>query len=188
MKIPINLASQPFRRDRAMLVASGAVSVILVGTLAALISLAVADNRQLADVRAAVSRLDRQVRDLTREQGQLDAVVKKPENTLLLERSVFLNTLLMRKGISWSRIFSDLEKTVPYNVRIITIHPSINGSAQVTLSMVVAAESWGPVVAMLKKLEESPLFEHPKANTGQQPTQSEPFYRFNVSVNYAQKL
>ena len=33
MKIPINLASQPFRRDRAMLVASIAVSLLLAGTL-----------------------------------------------------------------------------------------------------------------------------------------------------------
>ena len=44
MRIPINLASQPFRRDRAMLVASIAVSVVLCVTLAVLISLARADN------------------------------------------------------------------------------------------------------------------------------------------------
>ena len=51
MKISINLASQPFRRDRAMLVASIAVAVLLVGSLGALILLARADNAQLADVR-----------------------------------------------------------------------------------------------------------------------------------------
>lgn len=188
MKIPINLASQPFRRDRALLVASAAVSAVLAGTLGTLIWLALADRAQLADVRREVNRLEQQVRSVAREQAQMDAVVTKPQNAQVLERSVFLNSLLLRKGISWSRIFSDLEKTVPWNVRVITIHPSINAQDQVTLSMVVAAESWGPVVEMLKKLEESSLFEHPKANTGQQPTQAEPFYRFNVSVNYAQKL
>ncbi len=188
MKIPINLSSQPFRRDRAMLAASVAVSVLLAGTLAVLISLAVKDRAQLANVRGDVDRLTALVNQLGREQGQLDTVLKKPENAQVLERSVFLNALLLRKGISWSRIFSDLEKTVPHNVRVITIHPSINGRDQVTLSMVVAAESWTPVVDLLKKLEQSSLFEHPTAKTGQQPTQGEPFYRFNVSVNYAQKL
>ena len=33
MKIPINLASEPFRRDRAMLVASAAVGILLVASL-----------------------------------------------------------------------------------------------------------------------------------------------------------
>ncbi|MBZ5725369.1 MAG: PilN domain-containing protein [Acidobacteriia bacterium] len=188
MKIPINLSSQPFRRDRAIMAASVAVSLLLAGTLSVLILLALSDRAQLAAVRSDVDRLSQLVAQAGREQAQLDAVLKKPENAQVLERSVFLNALLLRKGISWSRIFSDLEKTVPYNVRVITIHPSINGRDQVTLSMVVAAESWTPVVEMLKKLEQSPLFEHPTAKTGQQPTQGEPFYRFNVSVNYAQKL
>ncbi len=56
MKIPINLASQPFRRDRAMLAASIAVSLMLVGTLGVLISLIMADRAQLADVRQRCGR------------------------------------------------------------------------------------------------------------------------------------
>ncbi len=39
MRIPVNLASQPFRRDRAVLVASGAVGVLLIALLAFLLSL-----------------------------------------------------------------------------------------------------------------------------------------------------
>ena len=60
------------------------------------------------------------------EQAELDAVLRKPENAEVLERSVFLNTLLLRKGISWTRILADLEKTMPHNVRIIQIHPSVD--------------------------------------------------------------
>ena len=41
----------------------------------------------------------------------------------MLERSVFLNALLYRKGISWTRIFADLEKVVPHNVRIMSDPP-----------------------------------------------------------------
>ena len=50
---------------------------------------------------------------MTAEQAQLDAVLRKPENAEVLERSVFLNALLVRKGISWTRIFADLEKVLP---------------------------------------------------------------------------
>ena len=47
--------------------------------------------------------------------------LRRPQNADVLEQSVFLNALLKRKGISWTKIFADLEKVVPYNVRIIQI-------------------------------------------------------------------
>ena len=126
MKIPINLASQPFQRVRAMLVASVAVSLLLVVTLGALVSLIMADRAQVADVRRDIARLNRRIRQAQAEQARLAAVLTKPENAEVLERSVFINTLLYRKGISWTRIFSDLEKTVPYNVKIVQIRPTLD--------------------------------------------------------------
>src|SRR5579884_2135719 len=104
MKIPINLASQPFRRDRAMLAASIAVSVLLVATLGVLISLAMADRAQLADVRHDIGRLNRLIQRVSTEQAQQDAILRKPENAEVLEHSMFFNDLLLRKGISWTRI------------------------------------------------------------------------------------
>ena len=188
MKIPINLASQPFRRARAVLVASIAVCVVLMAALGALISLGLADRAQLADVRHEVDLLNRQVRSVQSDQARLDAVLRRPENAEVLERSLFLNTLLLRKGVSWTRIFGDLEKIVPYNVRIIQVHPSIDGQDQVTLDMTVGAESPQPFIELLKALEESPLFGSVFDHSSLPPTQAEPLYRYHVSVNYAQKL
>src|SRR5438132_2527073 len=119
MKIPINLASQPFRRDRAMLVASVAVSLLLVGTLGGLISLALTDRAQLADLRHDVSRIKAQLGAEAGRQQTVDAVLRKPENAVVLETSVFINTLLYRKGISWTRILADLEKTMPAKVKVL---------------------------------------------------------------------
>ncbi len=188
MKIPINLASQPFRRDRAMLVASIAVSLLLAGTLATLISLATADNRQLADVRNEVSRLNAQIRKAGANQSQMDAVLRKPENAEVLERSVFINSLLLRKGISWTRILADMEKVLPYNVRIIQIHPTLNASNQVLLDMTVGSETQGPVIQLLQTLEQSPNFGSVLDHSALPPTQAEPIYRYHLSVVYAQKL
>jgi len=80
MKIPINLASQPFRRDRAILAASIAVTVLLCVTLGVLISLALADRAQLADVRGDVNRLTASIRRVSTEQSQQDGILHKPEN------------------------------------------------------------------------------------------------------------
>ena len=137
MKIPINLASQPFRRDRAMLVASAAVSLLLVGTLGALISLAMTDRAQLADLRAQVSRIRSLLRASADQQQSLEGVLRQPQNAEVLERSVFLNTLLYRKGISWTKILADLEKTMPAKVKVLNIRPFPMGKGQVTLDMLV---------------------------------------------------
>ena len=188
MKIPINLASQPFRRDRAMLAGSIAVSLLLAATLAGLISLALADRAQSADVRQAVNGLERQIRKVTADQAQLEDVLHQPENALVLERSIFINQLLLRKGISWTRIFADLEKVVPYNVKVLQINPLVTPDDHVALDMVVAAETQAPVIAFLRALGESRLFGPPEAPTFQAPNLADPLYKYRVTVTYAQTL
>lgn len=187
MRIPINLASQPFRRDRAMLAASIAVTALLTVTLGVLISLALAGRAQMADTRAEVDRLNARLASLSKEQTQLDAVLRKPENAEVLERSVFLNDLLVRKGISWTRIFADLEKVLPHNVRVIQIHPTVDAQNRITLDMQVGAESPEPVIEMLRKMSEPP-FSKPAPKIQQSPSQAEPLWRYRVSVDYGQKL
>jgi type IV pilus assembly protein PilN len=187
MKIPINLASQPFRRDRAIMAASIAVTVLLCVTLAVLISLAMSDRAQLADVRGEVDRLNRQIRRVSAEQSQHDTVLRRPENAEVLEHSVFFNDLLRRKGISWTRIFADLEKAIPYNVRVVQIHPTVDAQNRIVLDMQVAAESPEPVIELLRTMAKAP-FSNPEPKLMQSPSQSEPLWRYRVSVEYAQKL
>ncbi|HLI85979.1 MAG TPA: PilN domain-containing protein [Bryobacteraceae bacterium] len=188
MRIQINLASQPFRRDRAMIAASVAVSLCLVATLGALISLILLDRSQTAEVRAALNRLNRQIRQVNAEQAKLDSVLRRPENTEVLERSVLLNQILYRKGISWTKILEDLGTTLPYNVQVMNIRPFVNKDDRITLDMQVAAQTQGAIIDFLKALESSPLFQNAQAPSGQAPTQTEPLFRSRILVNYAQKL
>jgi type IV pilus assembly protein PilN len=100
---------------------------------------------------------------------------------------VFLNELLLRKGISWTRIFADLEKVVPYNVRVIQIHPTVDAQNRIVLDMQLGAESPEPVIALLKTLAQPP-FGNPEPRLQTAPTQAEPLYKYRVNVQYVQKL
>jgi type IV pilus assembly protein PilN len=106
----------------------------------------------------------------------------------VLQRSLFLNSLLYAKGISWTRLFNDLEKVMPHNVRLISIRPQANSQNEVLLDMVVGAESAGPVIRMLTELENSPVFGATMVHNYFPPSQSEPLMRYRVSVSYVQKL
>jgi Tfp pilus assembly protein PilN len=188
MKFPINLATQPFHKDRPILFASGVVAALMIGSLILLTSLAIADRRRSADTRAVIARLDRQIAQASAGQARLDAVLRRPENAEVMERSLFLNELLYRKGVSWTRVFADLEKTLPPNVRLILIRPQVFSESQVHLEMVVAAESPGPVFEALRALESSEVFGETNVYNFIQPSQSEPLFRCRMSVNYVQKL
>ena len=188
MRITLNLSSEPFRRDRPLMAASVAVGVALVGLLAMLISLAVLERGRAAETRQSIARLQNELRTLNEEQGRLEAVLARPENAEVLDKVLFVNSLLYRKGISWTKLFSDLEGVMPYNVRLISIRPQVNARNQVVLDMVVGAQSPTPVFEMLKRLENSELFGSTEVHNWLPPGQTEPLFRYRVSVNYGQKL
>lgn len=189
MRIPVNLATEPFRQDRGAMAAyrGGAAALFLL--LCGLTYNIVTERNRVSDTRAAVERLSSETRSLDAEQVKLDAVLRAPENAVVLERSYLLNTLVARKSVSWTRIFADLEEVMPSNVRLIQVRlPQIDSQNQVLLDMVVGAQNPGPVIELLKKLQESPRFGPATVHNSVPPTDNDPLYRYRVSVNYAQKL
>lgn len=189
MRIPINLSSEPFRKDRPMLVASGVCAVLLIGLLAALGFLIVNERARARDARVAVERLRTELKTAASDQARLDEVLRRPANAEVLQLSQMLNALIERKSISWTRIFADLESVMPYDVRLISVRlPAINSRNEVLLDMVVGAKDPGAVIGFFKKLEGSPLFGPIEGHSSLPPSQNEPLYRYRVTVNYAQKL
>ena len=67
MKIGINLASEPFRRDRPMFVGSAAVAVLMTASLGTLIYLASMDRGIIEQARQTQAQLDRELRSVTAE-------------------------------------------------------------------------------------------------------------------------
>jgi len=188
MRIPINLAREPFRRDRPILVASAAVGVLLLLSLALLVSLAISEHRQTQQIQADLNRATRQLERIRAEQAKLDRDMRLPGNEIVLDRSILINALIRRKAISWTKIFEDLGTVLPHNVRIIAIRPQVTARDQLLLDMTVAAETPEPVIGFIAKLEGSDVFGAVTPSGITPPTQNDPIYRYRLSVTYAQKL
>jgi hypothetical protein len=189
MHIPINLSSEPFRRDRPILVASGAGAVVLAGVLTALILMIVNGHGRAQAISVAVNRAQGEMRGIAAQQAQVDQILRQPANAEVLEQNLLLNTLIERKSISWTRIFADLEAVKPYNVKFITVRlPQINSRNAVTLDMMVGATDSLPVINLLRALEASPLFGPATPHTCAAPAQNQTLYQCQVSVEYGQKL
>lgn len=188
MKIHVNLASEPFRRDRPMIVASTAVGVLLTVVLIMLIGLATSERGRAAESRDMIGRMEKQLAVIAQEEARLQGVLRRPENAEVLERSLFLNGLLGRKGVSWTKIFMDLEGVTPHNVRVISVRPQISGTNELLLDMWVGAQATESVHNFVMQLEQSPQFGATTVHSWLPPSQMEPLFRYRVSVNYAQKL
>jgi type IV pilus assembly protein PilN len=188
MRINLNLASDPFRRDRPFIVAAWALGSILSLMLVALTFLALATRDDASEARVEVEKARAELAKAQAERARLETELRRPDNGEVIERSVFLNQLLTRKGISWTRIFSSLEQVLPYNVRLVNVRPQVTSENLVQLDMVVGCQAPEPVIEMLMKMEASPSFGATQVTSILPPSSTEPLYRYRVTVNYTQRL
>lgn len=187
-RIPLNLASEPFRRDRPLLAGSAVAAVLLLVVLVVQVMAIVREREAAAEAREMLAGLNREITEVNQQVARLEGELRKPANAAVLERSAFLNVLLQRKGISWTRLFGDLEEVFPHNVRLVTIRPAVTAAGPVQLEMVVGAQAPAPVIQLLRQLEGSKVFSRTEVLSSAPPTQNDPLYRYRVSVNYAQQL
>ena len=172
-----------------MLVATAACSLVLVALLGVLVFLIVSERGRQTETRAAVAKLNSELRAITAEQAKLDSTLHLPMNAVVLERSLLLNSLIQRKSISWTKLYADIEGVKPDNVRLVQVRlPQINTRNEVTLDMEVGVKEPAQMFEFLKHLEESPLFGPTNVSSKVPPTQNEPMWRYRVMVSYAQKL
>ncbi|MBI4463247.1 MAG: hypothetical protein HY647_00955 [Acidobacteria bacterium] len=171
MKIPINLASQTYENLRPLYIAVVTSAIVLVG-LASLVVWKDRQNRNETQLLTAeIHRFQQEVVAMQEEQQELERALQSPEVQQIRDRLAFLNSLILRKSLSWTQIFMDLEKILPSQARIIAISPSPNPFQQAELNLTVAAVEIGPLVEFLKNLESSPQFGSPVVGSQRFPAE-----------------
>lgn len=189
IRIPINLASSPFQRTRAPFVGLVAACSVLGLLLIIQVSLIFLRRGQASEERVQIAKINQRLSLVNRNQSGLQTSLNQPENAEVLDQSVFLNALIERKAISWTRLFKDLEGVMPYNARLISVRlPQIDSRNRVLLDMVVGVADPAPADELMKKLEASPRFGPASVHSIAPPSQTEPLLRYRITVNYAQQL
>jgi type IV pilus assembly protein PilN len=190
----INLASQPFRRERAENAAYALICAGMVFSLLILVSLIVHARSQAAHLRGGIEAENRELRSLQRRDGQFSAVLSRPENADVFARSAFLNELIARRSVSWTRVFEDLEQVMPSNMRLMGIRLPQVAAEQSTevnhieLEMTVGTDRPEAVIELLRHLQQSPLFGAAQVMSQNPPTQNDPLFKYRLNVAYVQKL
>jgi len=190
----INLATAPFRRERARNAALVAASVLLSISLIVLISLVFRERRRAAKVRTEIGVQRVELAKSQRDQTRFRSILGKPGNADVFSESAFLNQLIARRAVSWTMVFDDLQTVLPYNVRLVSVRlPQVAAgddpaSNHIQLDMIVGAERHEAVAELLTHLSQSPRFGSAALISQQPPAQNEPFFRYRISVPYVQKF
>ena len=158
MRFNINLASQPYeaarfyrRRMGALVVALAVITALLVGYIVYQRSQSRSINRQLAEVRREINGLDF-------EDAQARVLLSKPANRDIADQSEFLNQLFARKALSWTRVFTEMEKIVPPNLHVVSMKPEYTKTNDLMVRVVVATDSRDRAVELVRRMEKSNHF------------------------------
>lgn len=158
MRLNINLASQPYeaarfyrRRVGALVLALAVLTALLAGYIVYQRAQSRGINQQLAQVRGEIKGLDF-------EDAQARALLNKPANRDIADRSEFLNQLFARKALSWTRVFTEMEKLVPPNLHVVSMKPEYTKTNDLMLRVVVATDSRDRAVELVRRMEKSNHF------------------------------
>ena len=158
MRFNINLASQPYeaarfyrRRMGALVMALAVVTALLIGYIVYQRSQSRGINRQMAEVRREINGLDS-------EEAQARALLNKPANRDIADQSEFLNELFARKALSWTRVFTEMEKIVPPNLHVVSMKPEYTKTNDLMLRVVVVTDSRDRAVELVRRMEKSKHF------------------------------
>jgi hypothetical protein len=190
MRLKINLASQPYEDARHFLTQWFAVLGVLF-VIAVVLSYAVITRWQQYRVMSSNIAREKQIlADLENKQRLDVAILNKPENMDVRERSEYLNDLILRKEVSWTKIFTDLEKMMPAHLRVLSVQPKVE-EGQIMINMQLGGDSRDRAAELVRRMEKSTVFRaayitaevdnQPAQGGG--PVQGDPM-RFQLAAEY----
>lgn len=158
MRFEINLASHPYQDARSFYLRWGAALAMAVLLTIGLVAFAIHEWKGTRENAGKIAQVRQHITKLETERRENEAILNRPENRGTRDRSQFVNALIVRKGFSWTQVFSDLEKIMPARVHVLSITPELKEDRQIAIKMRVAGDSGEKTIELARKMEQSRRF------------------------------
>lgn len=162
MRININLASNPYEAAREYTRRLGLLVAVLAVVTVGLLGYIAYQRSQTRDVDQKIAAAQQEISSLDAEKVQALSILNQPQNRDVADQSQFLNDLFARKALSWTRVFSEMERLMPPNIHVVSMKPEFNRQNQLVLHVVVATSARDKAVELVKRMEKSPHFRTPQ--------------------------
>jgi|SRR5208283_435656 len=157
MYVRLNLATKPLVSHRPFL-AGAAIATLVGGILFAILGWRFYTLRQAdAQLRARTQKVQSDIAQLQIQRNQLDHFFSQQETVGLQDRAKFTATVMEGSSFDWTKLFMDLEHTLPAGVHVLEIQPKL-GKAAAEVKFVIGASNEEAKLKLLKAFEGSKTF------------------------------
>jgi type IV pilus assembly protein PilN len=158
MRLDINLATHPYEDVRRFWLRWGAALAGAAIVTLVLVFSAVTGWMGAAKDRALIREREQQIAARDQERVKAEALLNRPENRSVRDRSQFLNDLFEQKSFSWTQVFEDLEHVMPAHLHVVSIQPQTSPQHQLELKLMVAGDSRDRALQLVRNMESSQHF------------------------------
>jgi hypothetical protein len=153
-----NLSTRPFYNERAVTLALVAVGLLVglftVYNITELVSL----SQRHASLRAEIATSERRATELRQQAARVRAAIDPAALAAVSTAAHEANQLIDRRTFSWTELFNLFEATLPPEVRISAVKPSIDPGGQFEVAMTVVARRVEDIDAFIEALEKTGSF------------------------------
>lgn len=184
MRTP-NLSREPFPNLRPLQVSILVlVTLSVVATAVSVVDL-IAARRTEEDLTARLEPLEERREALSQEVEALDKELAAVRWEKLSTEASALNQVLATRRLVWTELLANLERIVPWDVRLVTIAPSVARDGEVALQLAGISTGRQGWLALLGRLFADHYFSDPLPMSEQAPGATNALgYRFQVKARY----
>jgi hypothetical protein len=125
--LDLNLASRPFKNNTLLWIAY-LVAFILLGLFTTWNIVAWREHiEKLTDLQDTVQSIEGRIADLDLREERAKAGIRSFDLAALEIQAAKANEVIEWKAFSWTRLFNEMERVQPYNVRMTSIRPLFRG-------------------------------------------------------------
>jgi Tfp pilus assembly protein PilN len=121
--LELNLASRPFQNNVPIWTALGVLLAVVVAFSAWNLHAALDASAKLGALQADLGSVERRLADLDRREEEAVKGARVFDSKTMQIQADKANDIILRRGLSWTRLFNTLEQVVPYEVRMTTVRP-----------------------------------------------------------------
>src|SRR5437773_3164407 len=184
MSAKLNLASHPFRNRALPWTVTALITIVSFLALIYIAQSTFRTNAKIVSTQRDIDELKKENDSLTKQQKAIETALT-PEQKKDLKYS---HALVDRKQFSWSRLFSDLEASLPGGVRITRIQVKevrMQGDRPVAdLDLVVASKTYINVTDMIQEMASQGIFNPVLVAQNPQRGKGETGSEYELAVHY----
>lgn len=153
-----NLSTRPFYNERLVHVALAVAGVLVLGATAFNAQRLVSLTARERNLSSQIADADNSARALQGEAQAVRSGVNPDELAGVARRAAEANALIDQRRFSWTALFNQLEATIPGEVMLEAVQPSID-EGTTTVTLVVVGRNVAAIDTFMERLEDTGAFE-----------------------------